>query len=129
MRTIRHTLRPNRGTPSDSPKLKTRNSPKGLGQSIAEFALTAPLLLLLLFAIVDTARLIQAQVTVNNAARQAVRFGVTGDQERDLVNGGYKLREVSIREKAIAGLNGLPLTNTIFREEFGWHTVNITPKP
>ena len=102
-------------------------SRKSLGQSIAEFAVTAPFLLVLIFAIIDTARLIQAQVTVNNAARQAVRFAVTGEQERDLVNGGYKTRTVSIKEKAEAGLVGLPLTNTIFREELGWHAIDIRP--
>ena len=106
---------------------RTLNKQRSTGQSIAEFALTAPLLLLLIFAIVDTARLIQAQVTVNNAARQAIRFALTGDRERDLVNGGYKSRATSIREKAIAGLSGLPLSNTIFREEFGWYAIDIRP--
>jgi Flp pilus assembly protein TadG len=52
--------------------------PKREGQSLVEFALVAPLILLLVFGIIDIARIIQAQVSVNNAARQAVRFAITG---------------------------------------------------
>jgi len=42
---------------------------KSAGQNMVEFALGIPLLLLLIFGIIDLARVIQAQVTVNNAAR------------------------------------------------------------
>ena len=63
---------------------------KTVGQSLVEFALIAPLLLMVIFGIIDIARLIQAQLTIDNAARQAIRFAnlvvaVGQDRERQLV--------------------------------------------
>lgn len=48
------------------------------GQAMAEFALIAPILFILIFGIVDTARAYQAWVTVQGAAREGARYGVTG---------------------------------------------------
>src|SRR5437763_8029552 len=86
--------------------------PKTLGQSLIEFALVAPLLLLIIFGIIDMARIIQAQVTINNAARQAIRFAITGQQLKDPNTGQYIPRVDSIIAIGKQGLNGLPLTNT-----------------
>src|SRR5689334_10854678 len=82
--------------------------PKSIGQSLVEFALVAPILLLVIFGIIDLARIIQAQVTINNAARQAVRFAITGQQLKDN-NGTYIRRVDSITTVAKQSLNGLPL--------------------
>lgn len=48
------------------------------GQGMTEFALILPLLLLLLLGIVEGARIIWAYVTVQNAAKEAARYAVTG---------------------------------------------------
>jgi len=48
------------------------------GQALVEFAIIAPLLLLLIFGIVDLSRLYHAWVTVEGAAREGARYGVTG---------------------------------------------------
>lgn len=48
------------------------------GQALAEFALIAPVLLLLIFGLIDTARLYQSWVTIQHAAREGARYGVTG---------------------------------------------------
>jgi Flp pilus assembly protein TadG len=48
------------------------------GQALAEFAMIAPILVILIFGFVDAARLYQAWVTVQGAAREGARFGVTG---------------------------------------------------
>jgi hypothetical protein len=48
------------------------------GQSLAEFALIAPLLFILFFGLMDTARLFQAWVMVQHGAREGARYGVTG---------------------------------------------------
>ena len=48
------------------------------GQALVEFAMIAPLLVILIFGFVDAARLYQAWVTVQGAAREGARFGVTG---------------------------------------------------
>src|SRR5258706_6992162 len=59
------------------------NPPKASrAQSIVEFALTLPILLLLLFGIIEFGRIFQAWVTVQNAARAAIRYAVTGQYDK-----------------------------------------------
>jgi len=48
------------------------------GQSMVEFALVAPLFLLLVFGILDFGRLFFTQETLQHALREAGRFAVTG---------------------------------------------------
>ena len=68
--------------PIFSPKIR-----KGLlsgasrSQALLEFALALPILLALLFGIIDLAALFQAWLTVENIARQTVRFAVTGQYD------------------------------------------------
>jgi Flp pilus assembly protein TadG len=51
------------------------------GQTLAEFALIAPLLVILIFGFVDAARLYHAWVTIEGAAREGARYGVTGRED------------------------------------------------
>lgn len=48
------------------------------GQTLAEFAITLPIVLLLMFGIVEFGRIFQAWVTLQNAARTAARYASTG---------------------------------------------------
>jgi len=50
---------------------------KKKGQGLVEFALILPVLILVFFAIIDGAFVIQGLLTVNHAARQAARFATT----------------------------------------------------
>ena len=52
---------------------------------MTEFALTLPIVLLLIFGIIEFARIFQAWVTLQNSARVAVRAGITGDWDTDSV--------------------------------------------
>lgn len=55
--------------------------PRALGErgtSLVEFAMVAPLLLVLLFAIADFGRAFQTWITLTNAAREGARLGATG---------------------------------------------------
>ncbi|MCS7248469.1 MAG: pilus assembly protein [Anaerolineales bacterium] len=61
------------------PLLPTRGSPKRRGQAITEFALVLPILLLLIFGIIEFARIYQSYLVISNAARFGVRYAVTGD--------------------------------------------------
>lgn len=54
------------------------------GQTLAEFALLAPILVILIFGFVDVARLYQAWVTVEGAAREGTRYAVTGRGDCDI---------------------------------------------
>jgi hypothetical protein len=49
------------------------------GQTIVEFALIVPIMLLVLFAIIEIARLLFAWVSIENGARFGVRYAVTGE--------------------------------------------------
>ncbi|MDX2159778.1 MAG: vWA domain-containing protein [bacterium] len=61
------------------------------GQTLAEFALILPLLLLLLFGVIEFGRIFQAILTLENAARAAARYATTGqyDEETFDVNLSY----------------------------------------
>ena len=65
---------------------------KGKGQGLVEFALILPILLMLLLGIVEGGRIIWAYVTVQNAAREATRYAVTG---RPFACGGDPVDPVS----------------------------------
>ncbi len=52
-------------------------------QALLEFALVLPLLLMLLFGIMDTALIFQSWLTVENIARLSVRYAVTGQYDTD----------------------------------------------
>ncbi|MBE2195424.1 MAG: pilus assembly protein [Anaerolinea sp.] len=62
-----------RRTPSGFPPKRARR-----GQTLVEFALTLPILLMLIWAIIEFGRIFQAWVTIQNAARTAARYAVTG---------------------------------------------------
>ena len=53
------------------------------GQTLAEFAITLPILLLLLFGIIEFGRIFQAWVTLQNSARAAARYATTGTYDDD----------------------------------------------
>jgi hypothetical protein len=48
------------------------------GQTLAEFAITLPIVLLLTFGIIEFGRIFQSWVTLQNAARTAARYASTG---------------------------------------------------
>jgi Flp pilus assembly protein TadG len=54
------------------------------GQTLAEFALVAPILFILIFGLIDVARLYNSWVTAQHAAREAARYGVTGRIDCDI---------------------------------------------
>lgn len=63
-------------------------------QALAEFALTLPILLLLLFGIIEFARIFHAWITLQNAARAAARYAITGmvDEEHlEFISDQYAL--------------------------------------
>ena len=53
------------------------------GQTLAEFAITLPIVLMLIFGVVEFGRIFQAWVTLQNSARAAVRFASTGQYYED----------------------------------------------
>lgn len=56
------------------------------GQALVEMALVLPLLLLILFGIIEMGRVGYAYITVSNAARSAVRVATIGGLDQDIQN-------------------------------------------
>ncbi len=63
---------------------RSRRHLRERGQSLVEFALVAPVLAILIFGIVDLARLYNAWTTIQGAAREGARYGVTGRIDCDI---------------------------------------------
>ena len=81
---------------------------KDRGASLVEFALVAPLLLLLLFGVIEFARLAHGFTTVWTAAREGARYATTvGDT--DGINGPNYLDCDSIVETALNKVVGMTL--------------------
>lgn len=64
--------------------LRLRNRADERGQTLAEFALLVPLLVILIFGFVDVSRIYQSWVTIEGAAREGARYGVTGRSDCDI---------------------------------------------
>lgn len=77
-------------------------------QGMVEFALVLPILLVLLFGIIEFGRIFQAWLSVQNSARFAVRYAVTGQYDTNYCD-----------DAAVAEVN-----NDIFKK---YLTNNITP--
>ena len=56
-------------------------TPRREGQAITEFALILPILLLIIFGIIEFARVYQAYLVIVNGARFGVRYAVTGEYD------------------------------------------------
>ncbi len=56
-----------------------RKAPRDRGAAAVEFALLLPLLLLLVFGIIDFGRALNAQITLTQAAREGARLAALGD--------------------------------------------------
>lgn len=82
------------------------------GQSIAEFALVVPILLLLVFGIVEFGLIVKSWQVVTDAAREGARVavvGVTPGQSADSVDAAAAVRNALNR----GGLNGTNASVTI----------------
>lgn len=66
------------------------------GTSTIEFAMTAPLLLLLLLGILDFGRALNAYVTVSNASREGLRFAARNPAASADVAGAVAARSVPL---------------------------------
>jgi Flp pilus assembly protein TadG len=85
---------------------KTRRGRDERGVVLVEFALTAMIFFMLVFGILDFARLFQSWVTVQHAAREGARYAVTGQVK---CTGYTDNRTACITQKAkeaTTGLNG-----------------------
>jgi hypothetical protein len=93
--------------------------PTQRGQTLVEFTIVLGFLLLLMFLIVETGRILWGWVTVQNAARLGARYAITGNFEPEFA---YEPdpRLASAVNAAHRGLSGLPLNenpNRLFEDD------------
>lgn len=79
------------------------------GQGLAEFVLAAPILLLLIFGILEFGRHYYTRLTLRHAVAEAARFAVTGNQLTDPESGEPIPRAESIRQVIAARTDRLGL--------------------
>lgn len=89
-----------------------------LGQALVEFALIATVMLMIIFLVVEASRILWGWITVQNAAREGVRYAITGQQEIDcpvedlpkfVDKCDIDMRVASIIDATHEALSGLPL--------------------
>lgn len=86
---------------------------KSHGTGLVEFALVLPLLLTLMFGIVEFGRLGLAHLTARHAVAEATRYAVTGRQRTDPETGEPIGRAESIREVLRENVGPLALADSI----------------
>jgi Flp pilus assembly protein TadG len=82
------------------------------GGTLVEFALTSIMFFLLVCGILEFAFLFEAQMTLQNAVRQAGRYAITGNHKPDPLHAGQTLSRVaSITQVAQTAAMGLSVSN------------------
>lgn len=64
--------------------MRRRRHDEESGQSLVEFAMVLPMLLLILFAVIDFGRILQAHVSLTNAVREGARVGAVGGSPSEI---------------------------------------------
>jgi hypothetical protein len=84
--------------------------PRQRGQSLTEFALVAPILIIMMLAIIDLARVYTTMVSVESAAREAADYATFGSQKWDpsLYNLPVNGTEAKMQLRACVAASDLP---------------------
>jgi hypothetical protein len=90
-----------------APGLAARGQSGARGQSIVEFALLAPLMLLIMFAIFDLSRIYTTMMSVESAAREAADFGTELGASR-WSSGAFDVTLAEMRRRACVAASDLP---------------------
>jgi Flp pilus assembly protein TadG len=80
----------NHGGPANQ-RSEARRARRGeRGQTMVEFALIVPLMLVIVFGIVDFGRAYSVWVTITNAAREGARYGITNPTDTSGITSSVK---------------------------------------
>ena len=120
---------------SFSRKRFTQNSDRS--QGVVEFALALPILLMLLFGIIDFSLLFSAWLLIQNMSRQAVRYAVTGEFNSAYCTAGCtttadedQARLRSIHDTAEKYLSGLLVdSSSILQNDPGFLQITVCSSP
>ena len=117
-----------------------RKLPKSQGQSMVEFMIMLPLILTVIFGIIEGARIFHAWISIENAVRYGSRYAVTGVwSENDCIElfgsdcgddtEGEQARLLSVEKAAIAGSAAILLDEGADWDEPGYFEVTICSSP
>jgi hypothetical protein len=91
---------------------------KDKGQGMAELALVLPVLLLVVFGMIEMARLVQTYLAVQHAAREGARYAVVGlPSEEECLAGGGDTDESGACESRLPNGDVCPTEYSAFRTE------------
>ena len=83
--------------------------PRGRGQTLVEFALVLPIFLVILMSLLDFGRVIYAQHTINQDAREGARVGAVSAD--GLSGAAFTTRYAAIRAAARVMAPAVPMTD------------------
>jgi len=89
-------------TASSTSRRRRRSTRSSRGQSLVEFALVLPVLLILVLMAIDFGRLFSSWVTLNNAARVAANYAAANPDEAFGAGSDY---ETQVNKEGFASLN------------------------
>lgn len=91
------------------------------GQALVEFALATPVLILLLFGVMEFGRMLESWVTIQHAVEEASRYATTGAG----YNQGSGVRETQVIAQTKAAAVGLKTDDAAGPFDPGYFRVNI----
>ena len=99
-----------------------RSADRSRGQALVEFALIVPIFLLLLFALVDFGRVVYAQQTITQDAREGARAGLVASLDTTVNQATY----TKIRTAAKQMAPGVNLTDADIKGKSGTCTATVS---
>lgn len=99
--------------------VKLFNKKSFSAQGMVEFALVLPILLALIFGIIEFGRIFQAWLSVQNSARFAVRYAVTGQYDTDYCDDAAVAMVNNDAFKKFETNNILPAVNPVAADTYG----------
>jgi Flp pilus assembly protein TadG len=94
-----------------------RSTPRDRGAAAVEFALLLPMLLLLVFGIIDFGRALNAQITLTQAAREGARLASLGQSSANVstatTNAATGLKPVTVTVTTCQPSTGTPADGTV----------------
>jgi Flp pilus assembly protein TadG len=98
--------------------MRARLLARNRGQSTLEFALVLPIFALVLFGLLDFGRVVYAQNTINDDAREATRIGSVSAKALT-TSGAWSTRYAAIRTRARALSAGVALSDSQIQGKSG----------
>jgi Flp pilus assembly protein TadG len=101
---------------------RDRHRSRSRGQALVEFAIIVPVFMLLLFALLDFGRVIYAQQTIAQDAREGARAGLVAALDNPVTTASYQ----KIRDAALKMTPGVTLANANITGNAGGCSQTVT---